>query len=77
MKPDRADADESVYRACITWNVPALRNTGREDVELFKRAIELHPLAFGDKEPLPKRMTPLRRAAEGLKAELTGEVAAA
>lgn len=71
MKNAKA-ADDAVYRACITWNVPALRDTGREDVEHFRRAIQLLPSALYANEPSPKRMSPVRRAAEGLKAELTG-----
>jgi hypothetical protein len=73
MKPDDKAADDAVYRACITWNLPALRNSG-DDADRFKRTIQLLPSAFNDTtNSAPKRMTPLRRAAEGLNAELTGK----
>lgn len=73
MKTDEYAADD-IYRACITWNIPALRNTTHEDADHFKRTIQLLPSAFNDPaSATPKRMSPLRRAAEGLKAELTGE----
>lgn len=73
MKRDKA-AEDKIYRACITWNLPALRDSGRDDVDHFKRSIQLLPTAFtGAAHSTPKRMSPLRRAAEGLKAELTGE----
>lgn len=67
-----------MYQACISWNIPALRDTGRDDVDQFKRTIQLLPSAFnGALDEAPKRMTPLRRAAEGLRAELAGEGEAA
>lgn len=73
MKPDDEAADDAIYRACITWNLPALGKSGRDDVDCFKRTIQLLPSAFEDTtDSAPRRMTPLRRAAEGLKAELTG-----
>lgn len=73
MKLDKS-AEDHIYRACITWNIPALRDTGREDVDDFKCTIQLLPSAFNDTpDSAPKRMTPVRRAAEGLKAELTGD----
>lgn len=74
MKSDKT-AEDKIYRACITWNIPALRDSGRDDVDHFKRTIQLLPSAFNDTvDSTSKRMTPLRRAAEGLKAELTGEL---
>lgn len=73
MKTDKS-SDDRVYRACITWNLPALRGTDREDANHFKRTIQLLPSAFSNShDSLPRRMTPLRRAAEGLKAELSGD----
>lgn len=78
MKPDKKTADVAIYRACITWNLPALRDTGSEDADRFKRTIQLLPSAFNDTaNSVPKRMTPLRRATEGLKAELAGDTVTA
>ena len=78
MKIDDKAVNDALYRACITWNLPALRNTGLADADRFKNTIQLLPSAFSDTtEFAPKRMTPLRRAAEGLKAELTGKSAIA
>jgi hypothetical protein len=76
MKPDTKTADEAIYRDCITWNLPALRrDPGREDADRFVRTIQLLPSTFRETEDFaPKRMTPLRRAAEGLQAELSGDV---
>ena len=73
MKLDKS-AEDYMYRACITWNIPALRDADREDVDHFKRTIQLIPSAFNDTtSSAPKRMSPVRRAAEGLKAELGGD----
>lgn len=71
-------AEDRIYQACITWNIPALRGTDRDDVDHFKRTIQLLPSGFNETyNSIPKRLTPLRRAAEGLKAELTGDPGAA
>lgn len=76
MKTDKV-TDETVYRACITWNIPALRGTGRDDVEHFMRTIQLLPSAFQETDATPKRMSPIRRASEGLKVELLGDAGTA
>lgn len=73
MKNDDS-ANSKIYQACIAWDIPTLRKAGDEDVDHFTRTIQLLPSAFSDPAPPPsKRMTPLRRAAEGLRAELTGD----
>lgn len=70
-----SNEDNAVYHACITWNLPALRGSDRDDVDQFRRTIQLLPSGINDaSNGTPKRMTPLRRAAEGLKAELSGEL---
>jgi hypothetical protein len=63
----------AVYRACIVWDVPSLRNLERDDAQRFLDAMRLHPSRGAAEEGLPARMSPVRRAAEGLTAELCGQ----
>jgi hypothetical protein len=67
--------DEDIYRACITWNVPKLRESDRADVHEFLAVVRLNISVLDPErdEPVPARMSPLRRAVEGLKAELNGD----
>lgn len=71
-----AERDEDdLYRACIIWNVPAIRRHQGDDAMAFLRTLQLLPSAFRepDVDPLAKRMSPLRRATFGLRAELSGD----
>lgn len=75
MKRDESQNEDSVYKACITWDLPALRNSGREDVKQFRRAIQLFPDGLNEGvADSSTALTPLQRAANGLKAELTGKL---
>jgi hypothetical protein len=67
--------EDAVYRACILWDVPQLRASDREDVKHFLSVISLIPSALDPRssQQVPLRMSPLRRAAEGLKAELSDD----
>lgn len=71
--------DDWVYAASIAWNVPELRASDRQDVRDFISVIRLAPTAFTDPGSIraSARMSPILRAAEGLKAELLGDASVA
>lgn len=73
--------DDDLYRACITWDVPAIRRwADRDDATAFLRTIQLMPSAFAGAEETgfnEKRRSPLMRATLGLRAELIGDKDAA
>lgn len=67
--------EDDLYRACITWDVPAIRRDGSDEAMAFLRTMQLLPSAFAeqDVDPRTERMSPLRRATFGLRAELSGD----
>lgn len=66
---------DDLYRACITWDVPAIRRSNNDDATGLLQTLQLYPGAFlEDKIDARKsRMSPLRRATYGLRAELSGD----
>lgn len=67
--------DDSVYRNCVTWNVPAIRRADNRDAIEFVDTLRLRAGGNrGDNDRTPDtRVSPLRRASLGLRAELSGD----
>ena len=67
-----SSSPDNLYRACLTWDVPLMRSIGSDDAQLLLRAMRLQPLGPAEAAS-EKRMSPLRRSAVGLFAELSGD----
>ncbi|WP_309067092.1 hypothetical protein [Microbacterium sp.] len=68
--------DDSLYSACITWDVPHIRRAGNADALEFVRTVQLRPgsLDVAHKFDDESRTSPMRRAVHGLRLELSGEL---